>query len=63
MDDDNGKSVKEMSIIVLDLNTRTWSSLKNFTITRDKAGVCLRRRRVGLGRGRAGSCTGVTQRR
>lgn len=39
MDDSNGKSAKVVSVIALDLNTRTWSSIKNLTPPTSKDGT------------------------
>jgi hypothetical protein len=38
VDDVNGKSRPVLDVIALDLNTRTWSSLKNFTWGGDSSG-------------------------
>lgn len=38
VDDVNGKSRPVLNVIALDLNTRTWSSLKNYTWGGDSSG-------------------------
>lgn len=38
VDDANGKSVKVMNVLALDLNSRTWRAIKNFTTPRGGKG-------------------------